>query len=568
VTAPSPRAQRAALAAVLVLLPPLLLWPLPRVGRQALLTSPHGEAAAHVWALWAALREGHPLLFHTRLVSWPEGVDVLLIDPANLPWVALGAPFGPAAAYNAILLGGCLLMGVAGALLARRVGGAPWLGAAAAMACPAFLAGTLRGATEQLAVAWVGIGLALLLEAVGRGGAVRVILAGIAMGISAWAGPYNGLWMGIAGLAVGAGLAVRRDARAWRRALPAGLVAAAVAAPVAWAIVHDFSVMQDPRFGQASTLEPVRRLAFARGGNIGVADLLDPWVPAPLTGTFAEISQTTYLGIVALVAAAVAVGRRRDLWPWLAGAAAAAAVGLGPWLYVGDRLLAVGGHAVPGPAALLHQLPFLGHLAHWYRAAPVGGLLLAACLSTLGVRRWGPLLVAALVADALLLAPFRWPLAATPPPGGALFEGREPGGAVLELPGSTQPDPPEGVWRNAGPLHQVAHGRPIAGTVMLLPASPSLRDAVQAFSALQYGAGLPDRVLLDLQASDVRWLVLRPGYRRTASPALAEALTRCLGDPVAREDDAWLWDLATAPRAGCPRSAGAPGKAPRAPAIR
>jgi len=105
--------------------------------------------------------------------------------------------------------------------------------------------------------------------------------------------------------------------------------------------------------------------------------------------------------------------------------------------------------------------------------------------------------------------------------------------------------------------------------VMLLPASPSLGDAVQAFSTLPYGAGLSGRVIADLWASDVRWLVLRPGYRRTASPALAEALTRCLGDPVAREDDAWLWDLATAPRAGCPRSRGPSGaKAPRVPAIR
>lgn len=547
--------DRGALAAVLVLAP-LLLWPLPRVGLSALLTSPRGEGAAHVWALWAALQEGRPLMFHTRLVSWPDGVDVLLIDPANLPWVALGAPFGPAAAYNAIFLGGLLLMGVAGALLARQVGGAPWLGALAAMTCPAFLAGTMRGATEQLAVGWVGIGLALLLAAVARGGTGRVFLAGIAMGVSAWAGPYNGLWMAGLGLAVVVGLAWRGDGRAWRRALPAGLVATAGAAPVAWAILHGFSVMRDHRFGAPSELLPSRILPFARGGNIGVSDLLDPWVPAPLTGAFSDLSQTTYLGIVALAAAGIAAARRRDLRWWMAGAAAALTIGLGPWIYVGRRLVEVGGLAIPGPAALLGRLPFLGHLTHWYRVAPVAGLLVAALVSTWGRRRFTPLLGVLLVADALLLSPFRWPFPATPPPGGAVMEGRDPGGVVLELPSSTQPDPPEGAWRNAGPLHQLAHRHPITGTVMLLPEPASLAEPTNALATLVRGGGLPAWVVPKLEALDIRWILLRRAYRRSSDPGIGSALTRCLGPPVAREDDVWLWDLARAPAGACPPHAG------------
>ena len=57
-----------ALAALLLLLPPLLLWPLPRVGGQALLAAPGFEASSHVWGLWAATRTHQPLLIHTPTI--------------------------------------------------------------------------------------------------------------------------------------------------------------------------------------------------------------------------------------------------------------------------------------------------------------------------------------------------------------------------------------------------------------------------------------------------------------------------------------------------------------------
>ncbi len=547
-----PPPSRWLLPAVFLALPPLVLWPLPRVGLGALLTLPSGEAAAHVWTLWAAFVERNPLGFHTRLVAWPDGVDVLPIDPANIPWVALGAPFGPAAAYNAILLGGLLLMGVAGVLLARATGGAPWLGAVAAMTCPAFLAGTLRGATEQLSVGWVGIGLALLLLALERGGWHRVVAAGAAMGACTWAGPYNGLWMAFAGLIVVAGLLFRRDGRAWRRALPAGLLALVVATPVVWSILHDFQAMRDDRMQTSALRAPVAVVGALRGGRVGVSDLLDPWVPAPFTGPFSDLSQTTYLGIVALLVAGFAALRHRPLRPWLAGAAAAVVVGLGPWLYVNGQLLQVADRPLAGPTWFLMHLPFLRGLTHWYRVAPVAGLLLVPLVAAWGRRRWAPLLAALLVADALLLAPFHWPLPATSPPGRAVLDDLPPGEAVMELPASTQPDPPVGVWRNAGPLYQIQHRHPITSTVMLLPEPRSLERARSGIKGLLSGAGLPGGVIPDLRQHGVRWLLVNTSYPSMAHPNLIARLIRCLGPPLDRRVELWLWDLDGAATGGCP----------------
>jgi hypothetical protein len=539
-------------AVVFLVVPPLVLWPMPVVGLKALLTMPQGEGAGHLWALGAALHERSPLSFHTDLLCYPAGVDSLLIDPANLPFFALGLPLGPAAAYNAILLGGLLLMGLAGALLARRVNGAPWLGALAAMACPAFLAGTIRGATEQLAVGWVGLGLALLLWALERGGAWRIALAAVAMGTCAWAGPYNGVWIAGLGLAVGLATLVRSPRLALTRALPAGLGAGLVAAPVAWAILTRFSVMNDPRFANPGVQQILARFRYPRGGNIGFADLLDPWVPAPITGAFSELSQTTYLGLALIVAAGVALAWNRRLWPWALGALLAAAVGLGPWIYLNGALLSVGDRALAGPALFLSRLPFLGSMTHWYRVAPVAGLLLAAMVSTLGYRRWSPLLAAVILADALLLSPFAWPHQAWAPPDPAAALTMQGPGAVLEIPATTQGDPPPGSWRNVGGLHQLAHGRPISSTVMLLSSDTAPILDVGRQQALATGTLLAEDRQALLEAG-FRWLAVYPAYRpRRAGPLDPEPLEACLGPALHHSESLWIFDLALRAQRDCP----------------
>ena len=540
------------LLAVFLLAPPLLLWPMPQVGRRALLSAPQGEAAGHVWALKAALTERQPLSFDTEQICWPQGVQSLLIDPGNLPFFALGDLLGPAAGYNAIFLFGLLSMGLAGALLARRAGGAPWLGALAAMCCPAFLAGTIRGATEQLSVGWVGVAAALLLDALKRGGWRRCALAAVATGFCAWCGPYNGIWIAAIGLALGLWQLARQPALALRRALPVGLGAALAAAPVAWAVLTGFSVMNDPRFAHPPQQSPLEIFRYPRGGNIGYADLLDPWLPAPFTGPFSELSQTTYLGLVTILAAAAALllplsrKRWRWRWPWAAGALAASLVALGPWLYLNGKLLRLGATALPGPALLLSKLPMLGSITHWYRAAPVAGLLLAALVSTWGRRRWSPLLALTLLADSLLLAPFPWPHRAAEFPARELAEHLQGEGAILELPWTTQGDPPPGHWRNIGGLHQVSHGHPISSTVMMLRPATEQRLEAAVVRRLQIRGQLPASDRQRLLDRGFRWLVVYPAYTpRQAAPLRRADFEACFGPALAAEPEAWLFDLRT-----------------------
>ena len=99
-------------------------------------------------------------------------------------------------------------------------------------------------------------------------------------------------------------------------------------------------------------------------------------------------SHTAYLGAAVLIFSAVAVWRRRELWPWVAGALGLTVLALGPWLIMKGVPVQVGEGRLMTPLGwIIVGVPFLGRLTHWYRAASVAVLLLAAPVSTLA-RGW------------------------------------------------------------------------------------------------------------------------------------------------------------------------------------
>ncbi|MBN1336771.1 MAG: hypothetical protein JXB39_12505 [Deltaproteobacteria bacterium] len=538
-----------ALAAALALGPFVLAWPLPLAGSRSFLAFRIGEVALHTWALATALAQRMPFRVHTGAMGFPEGIDYVLVDPANLPAFAVGSLLGPAAGYNAVVWSGLVLAGLGGALLARRVGGAPWLGAIAAMACPTLLSAVSPGTTEDFAVGWVAIHLALLLGYVQAGGTLRWLGATLSLVLAVHGGPYNGVWAALADAAVGCGLVWKARRDGWRpvgRALAVGGSALALCAPFAWTLLTE----RTPGLPGTRALAGLQRpplgsvLAF-RTLPSPSADVLDLWLPAAFTGGKQPFASTAYLGPVALLFAVGAVVRDRRRWPWLAGALAFALVSLGAWILVGGRPLRVGQGLVPGPAAaLMAALPgLLARLTRWFRAGAVATFLLAPLVSTWGRSRAGPVVALLVVLDAVVCSPVPWPLLATPAPDVAPLLALPAPGALVDLPAEIRDRPPPGCFTDHPALLQVYHRRPTAGPLVLAPdVGPRAREAGEVVEAVAREAVLAPGTRESLLEEGFRYVVL---HRRAVrgDPEARRRLTACLGEPVAMTEALGIWDL-------------------------
>jgi hypothetical protein len=531
--------ERLPLLLVFALLPALLLWPLPQVATQQLLTAPEYEGASHLWGLWAAWQEASPVRIRSTLLAWPSGVDLVLVDPIHLPAFGLGlALSGPVLGFNLVVLQGLLVAGLAGALLARESGGAPWLGALASMAVPGLVGASGDGITEDLAVGFVALFAALLLRARRLGGPGPALLAALGLGLCGWAGPYNALLAAL--VLVGISLVPRPSLASLRRSAGVGLGGLILAAPPLWAVLRARSSELPGAAARAGIPAPDVGPDRFRGGLMHGVDLLDPWLPAALTGGLPPIGHSAYLGLVALGAGLFASWRQPRLRLPLAGIGLLLLLGLGPWLSLAGRPVELGGEALMAPAGwLMLAIPPLARLSRWYRAALLAGLLLAplAAAAAGQDRRARALLAAALLADTLLLAPLAWPLPATPLPGAALVEALEdlPPGALLELPLSTTGSPPPGDWRDVGPLLQTRHGRPLGGAMMGLPPSEQARRAQRAVLELARGGGMSPRERQALTEAGFRAVLVRTRFVQLP-PEGPERLSLCLG-PLLHEEE-------------------------------
>lgn len=550
------RAEWVALMLALVFAPILVTWPVLPNFTSALPAAPDQEAAAHLWGLWAALDAGHPFILQTDRVAWPVGSPMVLVDPGNLPWFALGSVLGPVAGHNAVVLAGAALMALAGALLAREAGGDAALGAVLGAACPTALGHISEGMTEGAGVGWVGVHLALLLAHRREGRAWQGALAA-GSGAAAWyAGPYNGVWAALLGVGLAAASAPGLLRGVWRplaRLAAVGAATAALVAPLAHAVLTVRPPNQPGSPGRAGLPAIHEWPDRFRGGLETGADLLDPLLPVLLTGGEAPVPHTAYLGVALAGAAALAVARDRRRWPWLAGAVAFSLLSLGPWIYAAGRAMRVAGGLTPGPAAALMLLvPGLARVTRWYRAGAVAGLLLAGVASTASRRPAVRVAIAAAVLlDALLLSPLTWPHHRSVPPDTAPYSTLTEPGALIELPPATTGEPPPGRWRDRTVLAQAHHGRPVGGGAMGIAPSDAARAAQGRLEGVMRGEGLPARSLRRTLDAGFRYLAIYPEYR--AVPADSRAwLEACLGPPLAATAEVWLFDLDAAAAQGCP----------------
>lgn len=534
----------------LLVWPLLVAWPLPRVAGSALLTAPDQEAATHVWGHWAAWELGRAIDLNTDLMGFPDGVQLLLIDPLGAliagPLIHLG---GPALGYNALVWVGLVLAGLSGALLAQRLDLPRLPAMVLSAACPTLLANTADGMTEGFLVALVPLQALALLRARDRRTWRAATLAGLALGATAWAGPYNAVWALLLDGVLLVHTLVRRP-RALRPVLGSLALGGLLMSPVAWAIFTARDAGLPGGAARAGLPEIVENTAIYRGGVRTGADLLDPLLPGPFTGAEADPSHTAYVGLGVLILAGTAAVRAPRLRPWLAGGLAFMALSLGPWLYLQGEVLRAGGAPLAGPAGLLMlAVPPLSRLSRWYRAGAVASLLLAP-LALEPLRRRHPLVVglatAGLVADLLLLAPMAWPLHTSRPPPPWQLEGE---GAVLELPPVTTGQPPPGAWRDVGALAQVQHGRPVGGAFMDLGTSQDARTATAALREALRTDGLDSSTRSVLRQRGFRWIAVHRLHFDL--PSGSEQALRCAGGVVVDREDALVVDLGRAPGGGC-----------------
>lgn len=524
---------RAALA-VALLLPLLALWPLPLVRGQALLGAPGQEATDHLFGLWAARRAGDWVVVHTTQVDFPEGLSFVLVDPLHLPVYALGELISPAAGYNLVLWFGLFVSALGVALLTRRLGGEPWVGAALGALAPPLVSSVSEGQTENFALGWVAVQLWLLLRYLDTGKASWGAGAALALAACFYGGPYNGVFAALLNAAVGLWWLRRRPG-----VLAVGAAAALLVAPLASAILSARFEHLPGSSARAELPPPTGLLHGFRGGLRHGVDLTDPLLPAFLTGGTHDIAHTGYLGLSVLVLAGLALRRQRALWPWVAGAGAFVVLSLGFHLYLGGEVLRLGEAPLLAPVGVLTQaFPELGRLSRWYRAAGVAFLLLAP-LAALACRpRW---LLGIVLVDLLWLSPVPWPHAQVRSEFAAELSQLEGPGALLEVPhhqdhAARRADTDENL------LAAVSHGRPLSGSFLGIPGWVAREPRYMALQRVGQSGGDPDEALRFFHGEGFRYLAWYPEYARL-SPQGRRDLDEALGPPVLRRSELVVWRL-------------------------
>ncbi len=523
-----------------LVLPWVLLWPAPLVFTSDLLSGRRHEAVSHLWGLWAAVQSRNPLVVDTPLINYPDGFRFVLIDPGNLPPFIVGSLLGPVAGYNAVLVFGVALMGVAGALLGRAAGvdaRGQTTAAVAAACCPALLSNAGEGITESFSVGWCGVAAAALLLHLGDRGWRWGALAGFALGFAVWGGPYNALWSAF--LCGAIGLWHLRD---WRRTLPVGLLGVVIAAPA----LASQSIARMPGLpgtaDRAVWMRPTIDPTVFRGGNLAGADLLDPLLPGWPRWGFDPDGHTAYLGIVAVGLALLAVYREPRRWPWLAGAAAFVVLSLGLYLTVGGEFITIGaGHVLAPMGWLARVVPTILRFTRFYRAAAVAGLLLSPLVAmAVTQRRWWVHL--ALVLDACLLAPRQWPIVHFDGRASPVYAALPDDGPVVDLPPVQYSFLEGDQIREENLLQQVWHRRPNASTFFNLSGGASASDEVTRLmlTLIHRAKSGPDGAFQNLADYGYRYVVL--DRTRFVKPDEA-GFTRVLGDPVAADAHYVAWRL-------------------------
>ena len=530
---------------------------------------PNNDVWNHVWGygfVAQSLANGEwPL--HTELLNWPHGGSLWFIDllgalltlPVN--WLS-----GPVAAYNASMLIQWVLAGVGMYALAWRVTGSiagAWAAGVAFQTMPHLMGQAYNGISETLMVGFLPLALLGLRELFAGPSRRTALWAGLAMGITALANWYYGLFAGMAliGLLIRglwrSQLRVSKDSL--RLAVLFSVTLGVVVAPAFMAFgasmaAEDAVVTRDPQFVWATLVlhNMTDLVSFFRPGKHYSPDLKEAFGE--------DLLVVVYLGH-ALIWPAL-IGFRSDFrkkmksWAWLGWGYFVLA--LGPFLFIaGDYVQAFGGW-IPLPfLALFKWTPMFSRISHAYRFSV--GVSLALCMllawsiRSLRNGRFPGWAVAAVVvvfrvAESTLAspAPFPFPVARADVPA-VVQELR--GGAVLDLPVGRPV-----LARSQYSLAQLSHGQPSPyGLNDPLPNSLRSNRFLRFLVEMEYSttATLPAQLpWFDIEmgrqaalADGLRWVVMHQASYPSGQFARTARFLDIVATPVHQGDGVRIYKL-------------------------
>ena len=413
----------------------VLGWPaLWQPGTQVL-GGGQGDFPSIAWGLWQVAASLPALPTRFPDLYYPQGATLLVADlPGAILLSPVTALLGPIAAFNVLQAAHPILAAAAGALLCEERWGAVVCGVSLGLS-QVLLSSLHNGNPDVTPIFWVPLA-ALASSRIGRGWRWAV-LAGLAVGLSAWFNPYVGAMAGIAALVMAP----------WRSpwSLLAGSIALAVAGLYAAAVQGTLD---------ASAAMIAKPALDVTRPSPGAADLAGWLWPAGRTQPDGWSVHAWFPGATVLVLAA-AGWRAGGRW-WLL-VAAGTLLSLGPILQLQPGVAAgTAGTLIALPGRWVQQLPGFSSLHIQYRLAALAvvglGGLAAAGTARLPAR-WRWVAAAAVVAELSLWGAPLVQAGPAPPDTACRLLAPLPPGAVLDLPGERE---------ERRMLAQTCHGRPIA----------------------------------------------------------------------------------------------------------
>ena len=355
------------------------------------------------------------------------------------------------------------------------------------------------------------------------------MVAGIALALAALSAWYTGVAAGFFWLAL---LLLERR----RGLLLSGGLAIVLVLPAAW-VSYEAATAPDNLVG----IKGDKELATVRR-TIGAADWRGWFVPGDFRSPDFERSSRYgeefvhchYLGFILIVAAGVAVVRRRGEAFLVAGGAAGLVAAMGPVVVLDGEPVVLDGFALALPWLIVEQLPGLASLSLLYRLAMAPALALAV-LAARASDRWGPAVGLAVLLELRLVSPAAGlPHHEPTPPEPALEWLRAaPAGAVMNFPV---------VGGRRYLYEQTMHNKPVAGSLNF-PNNASSKRVWSALLAAGDGELLEDAARVG-RAEELRYLVVhqdaeaRPDQHDTAVRRLRGVL-----EPAASSGDIEVYAL-------------------------